>query len=113
MALLPHVCSLIVRLLSEQKHLTDKLPGGGTDQGESSTKMVHAQKIEPLTIAELNNFVLTGDPQIIEFLCTAKVTGVQEDEGWCYIGCSVCSKNTHARRIFIHMCPMQPNQCCG
>ncbi|CAN6901966.1 unnamed protein product [Brassica oleracea] len=69
----------------------NRLPGGGTDQGESSTKMVHAQKIEPLTIAELNNFVLTGDPQIIEFLCTAKVTGVQEDEGWCYIGCSVCS----------------------
>ncbi|CAN6860061.1 unnamed protein product [Brassica oleracea] len=69
----------------------NRLPGGGTYQGESSTKMVHAQKIEPLTIAELNNFVLTGDPQIIEFLCTAKVTGVQEDEGWCYIGCSVCS----------------------
>ncbi|KAJ4872319.1 Uncharacterized protein Rs2_46011 [Raphanus sativus] len=70
----------------------NRLPGGGTDQGESSTKVVHAQKIEPLTIAELNKFVLTGDPQIIEFLCTAKVTEVKQDEGWCYIGCSVCSK---------------------
>ncbi|CAN7115570.1 unnamed protein product [Brassica rapa subsp. narinosa] len=30
--------------------------------------------------------------QIIEFLCTAKVTEIQLDEGWCYIGCSTCSK---------------------
>ncbi|KAL0713494.1 hypothetical protein Bca4012_020472 [Brassica carinata] len=39
---------------------------GGTDQEGSSSKVVHAQKIEPLTIAELNQFVVTGDPQIIE-----------------------------------------------
>ncbi|KAG2329998.1 hypothetical protein Bca52824_001178 [Brassica carinata] len=44
----------------------DRLPGGGTDQEGSSSKVVHAQKIEPLTIAELNQFVVTGDPQIIE-----------------------------------------------
>ncbi|KAG2305033.1 hypothetical protein Bca52824_033684 [Brassica carinata] len=50
----------------------NRLPGGGADQGGSSTKVIHAQKIEPLTIAELDNFVLTGDPQVIEFLCTAK-----------------------------------------
>lgn len=70
----------------------NRLPECGPDQGGSSSKVVHAQKIEPLTIAELNNFVLTADPQIIEFLCTAKVTEVKQDEGWCYIGCSVCSK---------------------
>ncbi|CAH8388462.1 unnamed protein product [Eruca vesicaria subsp. sativa] len=65
---------------------------GGVDQEGSSSKVVHAQKIEPLTIKELNDFVLTGDPQIIEFICTANITGVQLDDGWCYIGCSICSK---------------------
>ncbi|KAJ4897815.1 OB-fold-like protein [Raphanus sativus] len=29
---------------------------------------------------------------IIEFLCTVKVTGIQLEEGWCYIGCSRCSE---------------------
>ncbi|KAL0661453.1 hypothetical protein Bca4012_098290 [Brassica carinata] len=70
----------------------DRLPGGETDDTGSSSKVVHAQKIEPLTVAELNEFVLSGDPQIIEFLCTAKVTGIQLADGWCYIGCSLCSK---------------------
>ncbi|XP_013638919.1 PREDICTED: uncharacterized protein LOC106344083 isoform X1 [Brassica oleracea var. oleracea] len=69
-----------------------RVPGGGADETGSSSKVVHAQKIEPLTVAELNEFVLSGDPQIIEFLCTAKVTGIQLDDGWCYIGCSLCSK---------------------
>ncbi|CAH8285169.1 unnamed protein product [Eruca vesicaria subsp. sativa] len=68
------------------------LPGGGADQEGSSSKVVHAQKIEPLTIKELNDFVLTGEPQIIEFICTATITGVQLDDGWCYIGCSICPK---------------------
>ncbi|CAH8380517.1 unnamed protein product [Eruca vesicaria subsp. sativa] len=50
------------------------------------------QKIEPLTVSELKQFVITAEPQIIEFLCTAKVTEIQKDEGWCHIGCSKCSK---------------------
>ncbi|KAF2546621.1 hypothetical protein F2Q70_00023093 [Brassica cretica] len=69
-----------------------RLPGGGRDETGSSSKVVHAQKIEPLTVAELSEFVLSGDPQIIKFLCTAKVTGIQLGDGWCYIGCSLCSK---------------------
>ncbi|KAH0935385.1 hypothetical protein HID58_012502 [Brassica napus] len=69
-----------------------RLPGGGADETGSSSKVVHAQKIEPLTVADLNEFVLSAEPQIIEFLCTAKVTGIQLDDGWCYIGCSLCSK---------------------
>ncbi|CAN7011066.1 unnamed protein product [Brassica rapa subsp. trilocularis] len=69
-----------------------RLPGGGADEPGSSSKVVHAQKIEPLTLAELNEFVLSAEPQIIEFLCTAKVIGIQLDGGWCYIGCSLCSK---------------------
>ncbi|XP_033137295.1 uncharacterized protein LOC103838187 isoform X3 [Brassica rapa] len=69
-----------------------RLPTGDTDQSGSSSKVVHAQKIEPMTVSELNQFIFTADPQIIEFLCTAKVTEIQLDEGWCYIGCSTCSK---------------------
>ncbi|CAN7048494.1 unnamed protein product [Brassica rapa subsp. trilocularis] len=69
-----------------------RLPGGGADEPGSSSMVVHAQKIEPLTLAELNEFVLSAEPQIIEFLCTAKVIGIQLDGGWCYIGCSLCSK---------------------
>ncbi|CAH8323185.1 unnamed protein product [Eruca vesicaria subsp. sativa] len=53
---------------------------------------VYPYKIEPLTIKELNDFVLTGDPQVIDFICTASITGVQLEDGWCYIGCSICSK---------------------
>ncbi|CAF2025083.1 unnamed protein product [Brassica napus] len=56
----------------------DKLTGDGTYQTTSSSKLVHAQKVEPLTIAELNQYVIIADPQ--------------QDEGWCYIGCSGCSK---------------------
>ncbi|WZY86255.1 hypothetical protein YC2023_032639 [Brassica napus] len=33
----------------------------------------------PLTVSELNQSVLTADPQIIEFLCTAKV--IQSEKG--------------------------------
>ncbi|RID68697.1 hypothetical protein BRARA_C00840 [Brassica rapa] len=70
-----------------------KIVGGhGAVPGESTSKVVHAQKIEPMTLSELNQFIITAESQIIEFLCTAKVTGIQQDEGWCYIGCSGCSK---------------------
>ncbi|CDY67308.1 BnaC01g44340D [Brassica napus] len=45
-----------------------------------------------MKISDLNQFVITADPQVVEFLCTAKLTEIQVAEGWCYIGCSVCSK---------------------
>ncbi|KAF2572385.1 hypothetical protein F2Q70_00005133 [Brassica cretica] len=44
------------------------------DLGAFTSKVVHAQKIEPMTISELNQFIITADSQIIEFLCTAKFT---------------------------------------
>ncbi|KAG2312261.1 hypothetical protein Bca52824_023818 [Brassica carinata] len=68
------------------------LPGHGAEHTASSSKVVHAQKIEPLTVSELNQFIITADSQIIEFLYTAKVTGIQQDDGWCYIGSPGCSK---------------------
>ncbi|KAL0645899.1 hypothetical protein Bca4012_044190 [Brassica carinata] len=36
----------------------------GADQQVSSSKMVHAQKIEPLTISELSQFINTADSQV-------------------------------------------------
>ncbi|WZY94924.1 hypothetical protein YC2023_067253 [Brassica napus] len=36
-----------------------------------------------MTVSELNQFIFTADPQVTE---------IQLDEGWCYIGCSTCSK---------------------
>ncbi|WZZ42742.1 hypothetical protein YC2023_039001 [Brassica napus] len=73
--------------------LNPKIVGGhGSEHTSSSSKVVHAQKIEPMTVSELNQFVITSESQIIEFLCTAKVTGIDQADGWCYIGCSVCSK---------------------
>ena len=41
-----------------------RLPGGGADETGSSSKVVHAQKIEPLTVADLNEFVLSAEPQV-------------------------------------------------
>ncbi|KAG5411423.1 hypothetical protein IGI04_007742 [Brassica rapa subsp. trilocularis] len=76
--------------------------GGGTDQSASSSKVVQAQKIEPIHVSELNQFVVTAEPQIIEFLCTAKVTEIQISEGWCYIGCSNCSKKKNSLERRLH-----------
>ncbi|CAH8306070.1 unnamed protein product [Eruca vesicaria subsp. sativa] len=74
------------------KEVYNTLVGEGSSQSSSSSKIVHAQKIEPLTVSELNHFINTADSQIIEFLCTAKITGIQQEDGWSYIGCSKCSK---------------------
>ncbi|KAL0865147.1 hypothetical protein Bca101_044265 [Brassica carinata] len=70
----------------------DRLERWWKRRGRVSSKVVHAKKIEPLTIDELNQFVISAEPQIIEFLCTAKVTEIQLGDGWSYIGCSLCSK---------------------
>ncbi|XP_033144119.1 uncharacterized protein LOC103848292 [Brassica rapa] len=70
----------------------EKLVGDGANSSSSKSKVVSAQKIEPLTVAELNQYVLAADPQDIEFLCKAEVTSLQSEKGWCYIGCSKCAK---------------------
>ncbi|CAN7141612.1 unnamed protein product, partial [Brassica rapa subsp. narinosa] len=50
-------------------------------------------KVETVTIAELNHFITTDSPQQeIDFLCTARVSRVESDKGWCYVACSKCSK---------------------
>lgn len=87
----PPISTSTLRQMQENNFF-DKLPGHGSEHTSSSSKVVHAQKIEPMTVSELNQFVITSESQIIEFLCTAKVTGIDQADGWCYIGCSVCSK---------------------
>ncbi|KAF2610012.1 hypothetical protein F2Q70_00009775 [Brassica cretica] len=47
-------------------------------------------KVEPVTIAELNNFITTAPSQEIDFLCTGRVSRVEADKGWCYVACSKC-----------------------
>ncbi|CAN7076992.1 unnamed protein product [Brassica oleracea var. botrytis] len=51
-------------------------------------------KVEPVTIAELTNFITTDPPQQheIDFLITERVSRVEADKGWCYVACSKCSK---------------------
>ncbi|KAL0805260.1 hypothetical protein Bca101_097751 [Brassica carinata] len=38
------------------------------------------------TVSQPNEFIITAAPQTIDFVCTGKVTGIQADKRWCYIG---------------------------
>ncbi|KAJ4890810.1 Uncharacterized protein Rs2_30558 [Raphanus sativus] len=60
----------------------------GMEQMRTKSKVILAQKIEPLTVAELNQYVLAADPHTIKFLCKAEVTSLQSEKGWGYIGYS-------------------------
>ncbi|XP_013613788.1 PREDICTED: uncharacterized protein LOC106319950 [Brassica oleracea var. oleracea] len=77
---------------SAGKEHYERLVGDGANASSSKSKVVSAQKIEPLTVAELNQYVLAADPHNIEFLCKVEVTSLQSEKGWCYIGCSKCAK---------------------
>ncbi|KAF2559494.1 hypothetical protein F2Q68_00015979 [Brassica cretica] len=78
---------------TETNAASTHLFGDGLNQTGTSSKL-HAQKIEPITLSELNQYVLTADPQTIEFLCTARVTDIQREKGWCYIGCAKLADQT-------------------
>ena len=41
-----------------------RLVGDGANASSSKSEVVSAQKIEPLTVAELNQYVLAADPQV-------------------------------------------------
>ncbi|CAH8385637.1 unnamed protein product [Eruca vesicaria subsp. sativa] len=49
-------------------------------------------KMESLTIAEINSFIITAPSQAIHFICSGKVCRVDPEKGWCYVACSKCSK---------------------
>ncbi|KAG2322038.1 hypothetical protein Bca52824_015251 [Brassica carinata] len=44
-------------------------------------------KVENVTMAELNNFIITASSQEIDFLCTGRVSCVDTDKGWCCVAC--------------------------
>ncbi|CAN6848217.1 unnamed protein product [Brassica oleracea] len=41
--------------------------------------------VESLSIAELNEFIISASSQEIDFICTEKVTGIKLDKGLCYL----------------------------
>ncbi|XP_010451889.1 PREDICTED: uncharacterized protein LOC104734081 [Camelina sativa] len=47
-------------------------------------------KIEQVSIHDLNQFVATGNPQEVDFLCIATVTDIQTQHGWYFISCAAC-----------------------
>ncbi|KAF8094782.1 hypothetical protein N665_0353s0013 [Sinapis alba] len=49
-------------------------------------------KVEKMSIAELNSFIVESASQEIDFLCTGRVVRVDAEKGWCYVSCSKCSK---------------------
>lgn len=54
------------------KDAVDRLPSDGTDQSASSSKVVHAQKIEPMTILILTNSLLPLIPRSLSFCVRLK-----------------------------------------
>ncbi|KAJ4910491.1 Uncharacterized protein Rs2_05112 [Raphanus sativus] len=44
-----------------------RFPGGGTDQSVSSSKVIHALKMEPLNVSDLNQFIITGALRSLSF----------------------------------------------
>ncbi|KAH0898199.1 hypothetical protein HID58_047767 [Brassica napus] len=54
-------------------------------------------KVEPLTIAELNEFSDKNEEELstlydIYFICIGMITGIKIDKGLCYVSCSNCTR---------------------
>ncbi|KAH0850794.1 hypothetical protein HID58_095247 [Brassica napus] len=51
-------------------------------------------KVEPLTIAELNEFSDKNEEESsdIYFICIGMITGIKIDKGLCYVSCSNCTR---------------------
>ncbi|CAH8330333.1 unnamed protein product [Eruca vesicaria subsp. sativa] len=64
----------------------------GSDDGSSSTasKYGGVKKNEPVTLTELNNYVLNSPPQTAKFLCTVEVGDIDTTNGCCYCSYSKC-----------------------
>ncbi|KAF3602027.1 hypothetical protein F2Q69_00037077 [Brassica cretica] len=71
----------------------------GSDDGSSSTasKYGSVKKIERVTLAELNNYVLNSPPQTAKFLCTAEFSDIDTTNGWCYFSYSKCYQKLQRR----------------
>ncbi|KAH0879533.1 hypothetical protein HID58_066927, partial [Brassica napus] len=80
-----------------EKEMLEKL-------ASTASKVVHAQKIEPLTVSALNEYVITANPKITEFLCTAKVNEIHADRLLLYWLLPMFKETP--RDIFIHILMM-------
>ncbi|CAN6812219.1 unnamed protein product [Brassica oleracea var. botrytis] len=58
-----HMSTLTLRQMLQ----VHSMPNGLNQTGTSS-KLLHAQKIEPITVSEVNQYVLTADPQMSKIL---------------------------------------------
>ena len=56
---------LFTNLLMVVKRIRLATDGSGSEK--NPTKMLHAQKVETLTVSELNEYVITGEPQVLCF----------------------------------------------
>ncbi|WZY97612.1 hypothetical protein YC2023_069941 [Brassica napus] len=78
--------------------INPKIVGGNHRRGDfyrlvaQDTGLKGYDKVESLSIADLNEFVNSTSSQEIDFICTEKVTGIKLDKGWCYVSCSNCTK---------------------
>ncbi|KAH0892781.1 LOW QUALITY PROTEIN: hypothetical protein HID58_055210 [Brassica napus] len=47
-------------------------------------------KVETVTVAELNAYVLNSDPHSVEFLCAGEVDSIDITNEWCFMSTSLC-----------------------
>ncbi|CAN6823506.1 unnamed protein product [Brassica oleracea] len=70
----------------------DRLAARDTGLPSAAPLLKSYAKMENMTIADLNSFIVSAASQEIDFLCTGRVVRIDTDKGWCYVACSKCSK---------------------
>ncbi|XP_010494554.1 PREDICTED: uncharacterized protein LOC104771684 isoform X2 [Camelina sativa] len=72
------------------QQFAERLKGRDKDGTNSIAPYHGVEKIEHVSIEELNQFLATANPEEAEFLCTATVTDIQSQHGWSFISCGEC-----------------------
>ncbi|CAN6801943.1 unnamed protein product, partial [Brassica oleracea] len=73
------------------------LAGQSVPAASTASKYESVKKIERVTLAELNNYVLNSPPQTAKFLCTAEFSDIDTTNGWCYFSYSKCYQKLQRR----------------
>ncbi|KAF3513166.1 hypothetical protein F2Q69_00004449 [Brassica cretica] len=83
-----HMCNLI------RRRMQGKFDSTSMDTGlPSAAPLLRSYaKVETMTMAELNAFVVNAASQEIDFLRIGRFVRLDKDKGWCYAACSKCSK---------------------
>jgi len=69
-----------------------QLVARGTGLPSAAPLLRSYAKVETMTMAELNAFVVNAASQEIDFLRIGRFVRLDKDKGWCYAACSKCSK---------------------